>query len=189
MIITNGIASWMHMLSSALKPNWDRSATTSKHLILWYRLQPQFGISLVPMQTQYLIACSMQVHVWRGRAWEIWSHVGMSGRQAVDTWGVVPDHNNSCFTLTHCWCHKQQCCCCLKNFLASSLRTDTTWKGFDILCWAWPPCVSTVCLPKVTAHYQISQAFFPSVFTYCRCSNTGDGNSLETRVVWHEVSS
>jgi len=36
---------------------------------------------------QYVITCSMQIQ--KGKAWEIWSHVVMSGRQRVDTRGVV----------------------------------------------------------------------------------------------------
>jgi len=54
-----------------------------------------------------LVACSMQV--WSGEARKLWSHNMMtSGRQRVDTPGVVPDHNNSCLMLTHPWCHEQQ---------------------------------------------------------------------------------
>jgi len=38
---------------------------------------------------QYLFTCTMQIR--RRKAWEIWSHAFMSGRQRVDTQGVVPD--------------------------------------------------------------------------------------------------
>ena len=38
---------------------------------------------------QYLFACSMQIR--RRKAWEIWSHAVMSGRQRVDIQGAVPD--------------------------------------------------------------------------------------------------
>ena len=43
---------------------------------------------------QYFIACSMQM--WRGKAWEIWSCVVMSGRRRVDTSGAVPNEARSC---------------------------------------------------------------------------------------------
>jgi len=38
---------------------------------------------------QYLITCTMKIQ--RRKAWEIWSHVVISGRHRVDTWEVVPD--------------------------------------------------------------------------------------------------
>ena len=37
-------------------------------------------------------------------AWDVWSHTVISGRQRVDTWVTVPDHNNSCVA-THCLWH------------------------------------------------------------------------------------
>jgi len=45
------------------------------------------------------------------------------------------------------------------------------------------PCVSTLCLSDVTTRDQISQVS-PSVFTYCKTSKTGGGNSLGTRLHW-----
>ena len=44
---------------------------------------------------QSWITCSMQTR--RGKAWEIWSRAMTSGRRRVDTWGAVPNHNNSIF--------------------------------------------------------------------------------------------
>jgi len=61
-------------------------------------------------------------------------HVVTPGRQKVDTWGVVPDHNNSGFVLTcpgHC--KEQTVLNYLVNALASSPRTDSTRKGFTPL--------------------------------------------------------
>jgi len=45
--------------------------------------------------------------VQRGKPWEIWSHVVMSGRQREDTGGVT-DSNNSCFMLKlPCACERR----------------------------------------------------------------------------------
>ena len=49
---------------------------------------PRWGCLGLETRIQYLIAYSMQI--WRGEAWEIWSHAVMSGKQKVDTHGVVP---------------------------------------------------------------------------------------------------
>jgi len=54
---------------------------------------------------------------------------------------------------------------------------NTKW---ELLLSDTAPRVSTICLPDVTARDQISQAF-PSVFAYCKQSNTGGGNGLGTR--------
>ena len=43
---------------------------------------------------QYSIACSMQI--WRGRPGDLVTRVVTSGRQRVDTWGVVPNKALSC---------------------------------------------------------------------------------------------
>ena len=77
---------------------------------------------------------------------------GTSGRQMVDiimvdTWGAVPDSSNSRFVSNRPWCTMNDgwYWLCLANALASSPRTDSTRKGFEIPCWAPPP----VCLPSV----------------------------------------
>ena len=41
-----------------------------------------------PFHLQSLITCSVQIR--KGKAWEIWSCVVTSGRERIDTWGVVP---------------------------------------------------------------------------------------------------
>jgi len=54
------------------------------------------------------MACSMQIQ--RGEVWENSPHAVTSGRQRVDTQGVVLDHNNPCslplvpwsFIIVHC---------------------------------------------------------------------------------------
>ena len=40
---------------------------------------------------RYLIACCTCIQMWRGKTWEIWSRTVTSGRQRVDTQGMVPD--------------------------------------------------------------------------------------------------
>ena len=75
-----------------------------------------------------------------GKAWEIWSHVVMSGRQRVDTWGAGPDSNNSHQNVPSA-VNNEQYWCCLANALDSSPQTDSTRKGFKILHQAPPPCV------------------------------------------------
>ena len=42
--------------------------------------------------------------------------------------------------------------------------------------------MSTICLPDVIAHDQISQAF-SLIVAYCKQSNTGGGNGLGTRLI------
>jgi len=77
---------------------------------------------------QYLIAYSMQI--WRGKAWEIWSHAVTSGRQMVDTWGRCPTVVIPvlCRTVPGAvndgWYWR-----CLANALASSRRTHSTRKS------------------------------------------------------------
>ena len=46
--------------------------------------------------------------IQRGKAWKILSCVVMSGRQKVDTWGAVPDSNNSSFVSNCPWCYERQ---------------------------------------------------------------------------------
>jgi len=49
---------------------------------------------------------------------------------------------------------------------AASPQTDSTRKGFEILCRA-PPHVSTLCLPD-DKHLTISPRLNPYVFAYCK---------------------
>jgi len=76
----------------------------------------------------------------RGKDWENWSHVLMSGGQKVGTGGVV---------------NKKQYSCYLTNALASSPWTDNTRIGFEILLWA-PPSAYNLCSPDVTTCDQIT---------------------------------
>ena len=55
---------------------------------------------------QYLIAYSMQIRM--GKAWEIWSRAVTSGRQMVDTRGVVPDSSISRFVSNCPWRYERQ---------------------------------------------------------------------------------
>ena len=65
-----------------------------------------------------LIPCSMQIQRWRtGR----YSHARWC--QVVDTWGTVPDCNNSNFALTHPW-HCEQ------------------WTALMLPCEHWPPALN-----------------------------------------------
>jgi len=61
----------------------------------------------------------------------------------------------------------------------------TTPETFDIkqelLLSGIAPRVSTLCLTDITTHDQLSQAL-PSIYAYCKQSNTGGGNSLRTRL-------
>ena len=89
---------------------------------------------------QYLIAYSMQIR--RGKAWEIWSR---AVRQ-VDRWQT---HGGRCPTVViPVLCQTVPGAMndgwywlCLANALASSPRTDSTRKGFEIPRQARPPCV------------------------------------------------
>jgi len=61
------------------------------------------------------------------------------GRQT----GAVPNSSNYCFVSKCPWyCERR---CCLASVLASSPHTDSTRKGFKILCREPPP----MCLPCV----------------------------------------
>ena len=111
------------------------------------------------------IACSVQIQ--KGKAWEMCLCAVTSGRQRVDMW-------KQCLTVmipvsywTAPWM-MSGIDAALLNALASSPRTDSTRKGFEILCWAPPP----MCLPDVTTRNQIPQAYY-------KRSNTGGGNGLE----------
>jgi len=68
-----------------------RESSLVSPLVLWKGLSTISYISLISGHShlQCLITCSMQI--WRGKAWEICSHVVMSSRQRVDTWRMVPD--------------------------------------------------------------------------------------------------
>ena len=69
----------------------------------------------------------------------------------------------------------------LANILASNPKMDITRRGLNILYWPPPP----MCLPSVyltSPHMTGSPRPSPSVFAYCKWSNTGGGNSLGTRL-------
>ena len=104
---------------------------------------------------QYLIACSMQI--WRGKAWEIWSHAMTSGRQRVDTWGATP---NKPF-LVKPGPRQHQCS------LFTTPGTGQCETGI-LTVRHQPLCVSTLCLPDVTTRDQISQAFLLYISTLQR---------------------
>ena len=110
-------------------------------------------------------------------------------RGRVETWGVVSDSNNSCF-MSNCPWHREwrTVSCCPANALASSPWTDGTERAL----LGTAPCVSTLHLPDITAHDQISLPS-PSIFAYCKRSNTGGGNGLGMRLqqwfnIWHKLS-
>ena len=91
------------------------ASSSNRHsLAEWITIQAGLAVALVESvqystlasfpgrsHLQYLIAYSMQIR--RGKAWEIWSHAVMSGRQTADTRGVVPDSSNSRFVSNHPW--------------------------------------------------------------------------------------
>ena len=109
---------------------------------------------------QSLIACSMQI--WQGKAGEMWSRVVPSGRQMVDTQGVVPNEN---FDALSCTVHPKtglhvrgftrqatNTACCSK----CQGRIDVKQVLYRLSTW---PRVSTLCLPDDIACDQVSQAF------------------------------
>ena len=50
--------------------------------------------SLVPRLFPLPVFDHLQYAIGRGKVWEIWSRAVTSGRQRVDTQGVVPNSNN-----------------------------------------------------------------------------------------------
>ena len=101
-------------------------------------------LALFPARShlQYLIAYSMQIR--RGKAWEIWSRVVMSGRHM----GTVPDSSISHFVSNCPWRYERRMVWhCLANALACSPRIDSTRKSFEIPHRALSPmCLPSVCL-------------------------------------------
>ena len=80
--------------TSRTRAEWGCSFRTAS--VLCWVVSVGHETSLIPRpfpHLQYLIACSMQIQ--RRKAWEIWSHVVTLGKQMVDTWGAVPNSNNS----------------------------------------------------------------------------------------------
>ena len=80
-----------------------------------------------------------------------------SCRQRVDTQGAVPDHNNSHFTSTSPLA--LQPTNCLVNTLGLQPCNRPYKKGFRDPSPGTTPHMSTICLPDVGAHGQISQSF------------------------------
>jgi len=138
---------------------WTNSATFFSHARAWVYLGQTIlvpGRSLfyphsMPFSILALFQaiptyglCSMQVR--RGKTWEIWSCVMTSGRQMVDTRGVVPNHRNSHLCQPVHWrCKFKLYWCCLPNALGPQ-HCDGHYNGFEILLSGTNPCVSTVCL-------------------------------------------
>jgi len=86
----------------------------------------------------------------------------------VSCWTIPVDMNNK-----QCWC--------LANVLTSSPWTNSIRKDFEILRRAsFPVCLPFVYLTSwcVTKSPRPS----PSIFVYCKQSNTGGGNGLGTRL-------
>jgi len=76
----------------------------------------------------------------------------------VDTWGVVPGHNNSCFVPTSPLV--LQTMNCIDNDLGLQPCDRHCKKGLrDPLLGTTALRVSTICLPDIITHDQISQAF------------------------------
>jgi len=106
----------------------------------------------------------------------IWSHVMISSRQMVDTRGQCPTIiRSSCFVSNVSgvmndewyWVYWR----CLANALSSSHWNNSTRKGFKIVHWAPSPHMTKSPRPP------------PSIFAYCKRSNTGSENALE-RSYW-----
>ena len=91
---------------------------------------------------QYLIAYSIQI--WNGQAWEIWSRAVTSGRQRVDTWGVVPDGESRALSRTINPSAGGQSVNKAASdsilFIAHATRDHWT-RNNNYYCWAPPPCV------------------------------------------------
>ena len=131
-----------------------------------------------------------------GKAWDIWSCVVTSGRQRVDTWAWL---SNSCFMLNHPWHCEQRMVlhdAAIAIVLASSRQTDSTRKGFEILCQVLPPMCVPSGLPDITASDQISQAFplyicILQAIKYWRWEQTGNKakcmHLLQNK--WHKLIS
>ena len=71
---------------------------------------------------------------------------------------------------------------CLANALAYSPLTDSTRKGFEIPRRAPPPCVYLLFTWRNRTWPNLPGAPSPSVFAYCKRSNTGGGSGLGTRL-------
>jgi len=107
----------------------------------------------------YLIAYSMQIR--RGKAWEIWTCAVTSGRQKVDTRGAVPKEESlkPFLVLSVLGLEARELARQSQyhpSFIARLGQFHLKWK---LLLPGTAPRVSTICLPDVTAHDQISQAF------------------------------
>jgi len=64
--------------------------------------------SLVPRLFPPPVFDHLQYANMEGKAWEIWSRAVMSGRQMVDTRGVVPNSSNSRFVSNRPWCYERR---------------------------------------------------------------------------------
>jgi len=102
-----------------------------------------------------MFACSMQIR--RRKAWEIWSHAVMSGRQRVDTQGVVPDEVLRLFL--SCTISPRAGGQSTSKVVSISLFTTPGLVQHEMgIIYVAAPCLLTLCLPDVTACDQISQA-------------------------------
>jgi len=114
--------------------------------------------------------CLQYMQIQRGKAWEIWSCVMTSDRQRADGQGVVPNK------ILKSICPRAGCQS-VRQYHSSFTMPETYYS------WTLPP----VYLPSVyltSPHVTKSPRPSPSVFTYCKPSKTGGGNSLGTRLHW-----
>jgi len=83
----------------------------------------------MPFPPPFVAVCKYR----RGKPWEIWSCVMMSGRQTVDTHvdtGAVPDINNSCLSGVFGIVDSKWYCDCPANALQWVLQE----RVFEVLC-------------------------------------------------------
>ena len=100
-----------------------------------------------------MIACRIQAP--RRKTWEIWSRAVTSGRQKVDTQGVVPGEESQSLLCTIRAGRQSINEAASILFIVYNARdgsTELLWLGTTFH-------ESTLCLPDVTTHDQISQAF------------------------------
>ena len=145
--------------------HWEQHYTdpTSGATGIWKHIT---GLASFPGRShlQYLIAYSMQIR--RGKAWEIWSCVVMSGKQRVDTWAM----NLEVFSCTISVSVGGQSISKAASilFVIHGTRDEST-QSRNCYCRATAP-VFTLCPPDVTK--------------YCKRSNIGEQGYIQEVVLW-----
>lgn len=92
----------------------------------------------------------------RKKQWYCHSEINDINTPTVNTWGMVPDRNNSCFTSTRSWCCEQRTALLLPQECSGFQPSDGHYKrGLQNTLLGTAPHMST----DVTTCDQISQAF------------------------------